>query len=135
MSRNDRTERKLPGDPLLIALQFNDHINHQNIKGISNMMTEDHRFIDRAGEEVIGKESMLRGWSEFFELFPEYINIFEKVERIRNLVILYGYAIWQTGEAPDRAIWTATIENNRVSEWHIYEDTKENREKFSPHTA
>lgn len=99
------------------------------------MMTEDHRFIDRAGEEVIGKESMLRGWSEFFELFPEYINIFEKVERIRNLVILYGYAIWQTGEAPDRAIWTATIENNRVSEWHIYEDTKENREKFSPHTA
>ena len=133
MSRIDRAGKKIPGDPLLIALLFNDHINHQNINGISNLMAEDHRFIDRAGEEVIGKERMLKGWSEFFELFPEYQNIFEKVERIGNLVILFGYAIWRTGEVPDRAIWTATIENNLVSEWHIYEDTLENREKFNPH--
>jgi hypothetical protein len=94
-------------------------------------MTEDHRFIDRAGEEVIGKERMLHGWREFFELFPEYQNVFEKVERNRNLVILYGYVIWRTSEAPDRAIWTATIENNLVAAWHIYEDTQENREKFT----
>ena len=133
MSRIDRAGKKIPGDPLLIALLFNDHINHQNINGISNLMAEDHRFIDRAGEEVIGKERMLKGWSEFFELFPEYQNIFEKVERIGNLVILFSYAIWRTGEVPDRAIWTATIENNLVSEWHIYEDTLENREKFNPH--
>jgi hypothetical protein len=57
-------------DPKLIALQFNRCINSQNIHGISNLMTEDHRFIDRAGMMVSGKESMTSAWIRFFELFP-----------------------------------------------------------------
>ena len=43
-------------DPKLIALQFNEHINHQNIRGLSDLMTEDHRFIDRAGWSSVGKK-------------------------------------------------------------------------------
>ena len=31
----------------------------------------------------------------------------------------------------DHAIWTAKIENDLVVEWCIYEDTEENRKKFS----
>jgi len=27
-------------------------------------------------------------------------------------------------------IWTATIEDDLVNEWRIYEDTEENRERF-----
>jgi ketosteroid isomerase-like protein len=59
-------------DPKQIALQFSECINTQNIRGISNLMTEDHRFIDRAGKVVRGKENMIRTWVKFFELFPEY---------------------------------------------------------------
>ncbi len=119
-----------PTDPKLIALQFNEHINHQNISGISNLMTEDHRFIDRAGSVVKGKESMTRSWINFFESFPEYRNTFNKVESQNNLVILYGYATWKKGDDPDRAIWTAMIENDLVAEWRIYENTEENKKKF-----
>lgn len=36
-------------DPKLIALQFNECINKQDIKGLSSLMTDDHTFIDRAG--------------------------------------------------------------------------------------
>jgi len=33
-------------DPKLIALQFNEFINQQNIPGLTILLMEDHRFID-----------------------------------------------------------------------------------------
>jgi ketosteroid isomerase-like protein len=81
-------------NPKQIALQFNECINTQNIRRISDLMTEDHRFIDRAGKVVRGKENMIRAWVKFFELFPEYQNTFERIETHNNIVILYGYATW-----------------------------------------
>ena len=29
------------------------------------------------------------------------------------------------------ALWTATIENARVAEWRVYEDTSENRKRLA----
>jgi len=118
-------------DPKLITLQFNEYINQQNVRGLTGLMTEDHRFIDRAGTVVSGKDSMTKTWVRFFELFPEYCNTFERVESHGNLVILHGYATWKKGDAPDHAIWTATIENDLVAEWRIYEDSEENKKKFN----
>jgi len=73
---------------------------------------------------------MTEAWVRFFELFPEYRNSFMRVESKGNIVILYGYATWKKGEAPDHTIWTATIEDGCVAEWRIYEDSEENKEKF-----
>lgn len=117
-------------DPKQIALQFNKYINQQNIHGLTSLRTDEHQFIDRGDNLVRGKEIMTDAWVRFFDLFPEYRNTFERVESCGNLVILYGYATWKKGEAPDHAIWTATIENDLVAEWSIYENTEENRKKF-----
>jgi predicted SnoaL-like aldol condensation-catalyzing enzyme len=117
-------------DPKQIALQFNESINSQDVHGLSDLMTVNHRFMDRAGESISGKESMTQAWTRFFELFPEYRNTFERVERTGNVVILYGYATWKKGGPPDYAIWTATIENGLVAEWRIYEDCEENKAKL-----
>ena len=117
-------------DTKLIALQFNDCINKQNIKGLTGLMSEDHTFIDRAGEIDRGKESMTKGWIEFFEKFPDYRNTFTRVESRDDLVIVIGYAYWSEENKHDPVIWTAWIENDLVAEWRIYEDTEENRKKF-----
>ncbi len=114
-------------DPKLTALQFNEYINRQDIEGLSGLMTEDHTFIDRKGHVDKGKGSMTKGWIDFFESFPDYRNTFERVQSEGNLVVLYGYATWEKGADPDYAIWTATIEDDLVAEWRIYEDTEENR--------
>ena len=74
-------------DPKLVALQFNEYINRQNIKGLSELMTDDHTFIDRAGKIDKGRESMTKGWSEFFKHFPDYRNTFTRVESNKDLVI------------------------------------------------
>lgn len=117
-------------DPKLTALQFNEYINQQDIDGLTSLMTEKHQFIDRAGEIVKGKDAMTKGWIEFFDSFPEYLNTFLRVDSRDDLVILYGYAIWSTDSERDYAIWTATIENNLVAEWRIYEDSEENRRQL-----
>lgn len=118
-------------DPKLIALQFNEYINRQDIRNLSCLMTEDHIFIDRKGAVDKGKESMTRGWIEFFKNFPDYRNTFTRVESRNDLVILIGFAYWSEKEKHDPAIWTAKIRDDLVSEWRIYEDTEENRKMLS----
>ena len=117
-------------DPKLTALQFNEYINKHDIKGLSRLMSEDHTFIDRANKVDKGKESMTKGWIEFFASFPDYKNNFTRVESREDLVILLGYAYWNEECKCDPAIWTAKIENDLVAEWRIYEDTGENRDKL-----
>ena len=117
-------------DPKLTALQFNEYINRQDVAGLSSLMAEGHTFIDRKGEVDQGKERMTQGWIDFFRSFPDYRNTFERVQSRGNMVVLYGYATWTKGGDPDWAIWTATIEDDLVAEWRIYEDTEENRRRF-----
>jgi hypothetical protein len=115
-------------DPKLTALQFNEYINNQDIEGLTSLMTEDHIFIDRAGDSY---GDMINGWKEFFSNYPTYKNFFNRVESRDNLVILVGYAKWSKGSLEkDYAIWTAKIENDLVAVWQIYEDTEENRIQF-----
>jgi len=118
-------------DPKLTALQFNEYINKQDIQGLSALMTPDHTFVDRANNVDKGKESMTKGWIEFFASFPDYKNTFTRVESHDDLVILLGYAYWNEANKYDPAIWMAKIENDLVAEWRIYEDTEENRKKFN----
>ncbi|MFX0171112.1 MAG: hypothetical protein ACFE9L_04265 [Candidatus Hodarchaeota archaeon] len=118
-------------DPKLVALQFNEYINNQDIKGLTNLMTKDHTFIDRKGKIDKGKESMTKGWINYFNQFPDYKNFFTRVESRDNLVILLGYAKWTTESKRDYTIWTTKIKTNLVAEWRIYNDTEENRKKFN----
>lgn len=112
-------------DPKLTALQFNEYINNQDIESLSNLMTKDHLFIDRAGDR---NGDMVNGWKEFFANWPTYKNIFTRVESHDNLVIIIGYAIWSKGSLEeDHVIWIARIEDDLVKLWQIYEDTEENR--------
>ncbi len=117
-------------DPKLTALQFNECINNQDIKGLSSLMTENHTFIDREGEIDRGKESMTKGWIDFFNQFPKYKNYFTRVDSQNNMVILIGYAKWSKDSSEDHAIWTVKVEDDLVAEWRIYENTEENRRKF-----
>ena len=118
-------------DPKIVALLFNEHINNQNLLALSNLMSEKHRFIDRKGNIVDGKKNMIESWAKFFIMFPEYKNSFNRIESRGNLVVLYGYAKWKKDDDPDYAIWTATIENDHVAEWRIYENSEANQKFFN----
>jgi ketosteroid isomerase-like protein len=118
-------------DPKFTVLQFNEYINAQDILGLSSLMTPDHTFIDRKGKVDRGKDTMTKGWIDFFDAFPEYKNTFLRVESQGNIVFLYGFATWEQGSDPDHAIWMSRVEDDLVAEWRIYEDTENNVRKFA----
>jgi hypothetical protein len=118
-------------DPKITALQFNEYINKQDIKGISSLMAEDYKFIAISGNVEKGKDINIKGWKSFFNDYPDYKNIFTRVESKDNLVILIGYSTCSYDPLDGPAIWTATIENDLLTKWQIYEDTGEMRRKLN----
>ena len=118
-------------EAISIAQAFNECITNQDIDGLSVLMTENHVFIDRAGESHGPKSQMVKNWKHFFQMFPLYKNTFEKITTSGDHVYIRGFAYWSAEEPYDPVIWTATLENNLISEWRIYEDTPENRRKYN----
>jgi hypothetical protein len=117
-------------DPKLTALQFNECINRHDLEGLAALMTEDHLFIDREGKMGHGKDVMIRGWKEFFQMFPKYRNTFTRLQSIEDRVVILGSAYWSENQPYDPVIWTAIIANDLVQEWRIHEDTEANRQKL-----
>lgn len=119
-------------DPKTIALQFNNCISNADIKGLSDLMTEDHLFIDTANNRIEGRDKNISlAWEPFFYLYPGYQNIFECIVVRSYTVIMQGYSVCADEILNNvKAIWVAEIKEDKVYLWHIYSDTKENRDKL-----
>lgn len=114
-----------------IALHFNECINHRDLQGLATLMTDDHTFIDKANQAVHGKEHMVEAWQGFFARFPDYMNIFERVESRNHLVTISGYSTCSEKQLDGPALWTAKLRGEKVAEWRVYHDTPENRKMLS----
>jgi ketosteroid isomerase-like protein len=114
-----------------IALEFNNCINNRNLEGLVDLMTDDHTFIDNANDSVMGKSNNKENWKKFFDLFPDYQNVFESVSSKASTIIMQGYSVCSDSRLNNvRAIWIAKIVGDKVKEWRIYHDTEENRCRF-----
>jgi hypothetical protein len=120
-----------PKELISIVNKFNDCINNQDLEGLSDLMSEDHLFIDRDGKSHGPKSFMVNGWKSFFNMFPDYKNTFEKFNTIENEVYILGFAYWSKNEPYDPVIWRAQIVVDLIREWQIFVDTPENREKYN----
>ncbi len=117
-------------DPKTVVLQFNECINNRDLENLVALMTEDHTFIDASGDALHGCEEMKNAWKTFFEQYPGYRNIFSYVESRGDFVIMIGRSECTEGSLRGSAIWTAVVENGRVAEWCVYEDSEEIRKKL-----
>jgi len=117
-------------DPKKVTLRFNECINNRDIKALSNLMTDDHTFIDSDNRTNAGKLSCIEAWTGFFQMFPDYKNIFTQIETNENLVTMVGYSTCSDKRLEGPAIWTAKIKDGLVSESRVYTDSKENREQL-----
>lgn len=118
-------------DPKLVALQFNEYINNHDIEELTSLMVEEFKFIDKSGKVEKGKELMTRNWISFWDEFPDYKKKITRVESRDNFVILIGYSTCSYKPLDGPTIWIATIENDLVVKWQIYEDTEEIRKKLN----
>jgi hypothetical protein len=117
-------------DPRHVVLQFNECINRKDLKKLSGLMTENHEFIDRDGNVTKSRERMVPAWEHFFEAFPDYHNVFDRVEVRGDTVLILGHAFWSELRPYDPVIWSAVVVGKRIRQWRNYEDTPQNRRAF-----
>jgi ketosteroid isomerase-like protein len=111
-----------------VALQFNEAITNRDIDRLAVLMTDDHVFIDSANTEFRGKDKAIQAWRGFFEAFPKYKNVFDRMEAKADIVVMLGHSVCPNNKELDGpAIWTARVNGDKLAEWRVYEDTSENR--------
>ncbi|MCC8188696.1 MAG: nuclear transport factor 2 family protein [Bacteroides sp.] len=111
--------------PETVALRFNDCINRRDLDGLTDLMTDDHVFVDSIGQRVEGKRANRKMWNDFFTLFPDYQNIFETVTRQGNTVIMRGRSTCTDERLNTHSIWIAQVRGNQLEEWCVCSDTNE----------
>ena len=111
-------------DVMMVVLRFNERINARDLEGLVRMMTPDHFFIDSEGER---DDDMEKGWRGFFTSFPDYRNVFTRVQVEGDLVAIAGHSTCSYEPLDGPALWSARVQDGLVSEWRVYKDTPENR--------
>ncbi len=114
-----------------VALRFVERINARDLEGMVALMTDDHRFVDSLGKEVVGRERMRQGWEAYFRMVPDYSVEVRETYGKGRVVVLLGVArgtytadgrlraedAWETPAA-----WRAVIREGRMAEWRVYAD-------------
>jgi uncharacterized protein (TIGR02246 family) len=119
-------------DARSVALAFVERINEGDADRLSDLMTEDHAFIDHDGTVQSGRDVMREGFRSYFESFPDYTIHLSRVVTIGDVVVLIGRTtgshIPREVEAEETVVWAARVEGELVREWHIlYADTEKAR--------
>ena len=114
---------------VLVHSLFDVHVN-RDIEELSDLMAENYCFINPMGGILEGKKSGLEAWRDFFSKYPDYQNHFKFLESKDNLVFILGFSTCKFDSLDGPAIWTAKVEDDLISEWHVCADTEENRRKL-----
>jgi len=109
-------------------------INRRSPPEVSDMMTEDHTFVDSRGRIQSGRQNMTAGWSEYFRVFPDYTILVEAILGDQDVVAVFGSASGtyngKRGSVPENRIempaaWRAVVHDGKVKCWQVYADWTE----------
>jgi len=123
-------------DPEFIAESFVRAINRQDPDSITELMSDDHCFIDSLGNRVQGRESMRAGWKGYFDMVPDYSIVVDEILSDGPVVVMLGMAqgTYRNPKVPrgtplkpencwsTPAVLRAFIHEDKVAEWRVYAD-------------
>jgi ketosteroid isomerase-like protein len=112
----------VPASDVAVVRAFNEAINGRDVAGLSDLMTDTHRFIDSAGAIVDGKGACVDAWRGFFEAFPDYRNVFDELAELGDgVVVVRGHSECSVAALDGPCEWRAVIRNGRVDVWQVSE--------------
>ncbi len=110
---------------------FVSAINRRDPRLLGELMTDNHRFVDSMGDEVVGRARVVAGWTAYVALFPDYEVFVEERLADGDRVALFGRtrAVHSASgrEVRMKAAWLAKVTGNQVSEWSVYADNEPTR--------
>lgn len=125
--------------PESVARAFVRAINRQDVDGLSDLMSPEHRFIDSLGNLVEGREKMHAAWAGYLRMVPDYSIVVDETFTDGPVVVMLGIA--RGTYAPDGVLkpvnrWEtplairAFVEEGLVVEWRAYADNEPMRQKM-----
>jgi len=130
-SRKRERGKTMTHDNTDVVRAFVDAINGHSSPALSNLMTEDHTFVDSSGKAVAGREKIVAGWSEYFRMFPDYTIQVGTILREGEVVAVFGSAAGtyngRRGLLSENKIempvaWRAIVQDGKVKLWQVYAD-------------
>ncbi len=115
---------------LATVSRFNDFINAQDIERLSQMMTDDHMFIDKLGNKICGRSACAQAWRGFFAAFPDYRNIFAQIFELGEFVVVVGRSTCSDLRLDGPALWTARLRDACLAEWRVLDDLPKTRSEL-----
>jgi len=108
--------------PRVVVEKFSDAINARDLAALAALMTDDHRFIDTAGNTIVGRSACVAAWRDFFAAFPDYRNELTELRAEGDVVVARGRSACSVHQLDGPALWRARINAGLVREWRVYED-------------
>jgi ketosteroid isomerase-like protein len=117
--------------PAEVAAAFVARINAHDLDGLSELMTDDHVFIDALDNRGAGRDAMRSGWKQYLALVPDYWIKVDTILQEDGTVALFGRAggtyagsipAGQSGRWEMSAAWLAETRDGRVAMWRVYAD-------------
>lgn len=116
------------------VLDFVSAINERDALKLSELMTDDHTFVDSKGNKDYGRENLRKGWEEYFRMFPDYRIEINRILQDKNLVAAFGSAsgtyngkrgLILENRITMPAAWQAIVKNGKIKYWQVYADWTE----------
>ena len=111
-----------------MVLRFVHFINDHNLKGLGSLLAKDHVYIDVDGRPTKGHDRILDLWKNCFEHDPDYRIKIQLYMTQNDRVIMFGRIDSATTSAKS-LLWSVTTVDQLIAEWHVFEDTTQNRKK------
>ena len=120
-----------------MLLTFIERANAHDLSGLTLLMTDDHAFVNAAGEVTRGREMAADLWQSYLEWLPDYRIDVERVVGEGNVVALFGSVHGTPIDSPTGtwdipAAWQGVVTDGRLSELRIYVDTYPMRQAAEP---
>ena len=116
--------------PTEVAAAFVARINAHDVVGLTELMSDDHVFIDALDNRVAGRAAMRSGWQHYFELVPDYLIRIDRTLQDEHVVALFGAAggtyaggaRGQKGSWEVPGAWLVEVRDQKVALWRVYAD-------------
>jgi ketosteroid isomerase-like protein len=112
-------------------LEFVERINAHDVDGILDLMAEDYRFINSAGDTFRGKAFMRATWRAHFAQYPDFQIRIDRVIADGQGVAVFGLAqgtYARNGEMFEENHWEipsaflGVAENSKMTLWQVFSD-------------
>lgn len=113
------------------VLEFVERINAHDVDGILDLMAEDYRFVNSAGDTFRGQAFMRATWRAHFVQYPDFKIRIDRVIADEEAVAVFGLAmgtLTRNGEMYDENHWEipsaflGVAKDGKMTHWQVFSD-------------